>query len=63
MANKETKLDNGRTLQPGATPLGTAAYGEVGLFGERWYDNNGDKVDDPTGSPCEKYSKQHRGDK
>jgi hypothetical protein len=44
MAEKRTKLDNGRTLQPGATPLGTATRGEIGLFGEHWYDNNGDEV-------------------
>ena len=63
MGNKETKLDNGRTLQPGATPLGTATRGEVGMFGEKWYDNNGDKVDDPSGGPMDKYSKQRKGDK
>ena len=63
MADQKTKLDNGRTLQPGATPLGTATRGEIGPFGEEWYDNNGDKVDDPSGGPMAKYSKHHQGDK
>jgi len=57
------RLSNGRTLLPGATPLGVATRGEVGWFGEKWYDNNGDRVDDPTGSPCEKYSRVSRKDK
>jgi hypothetical protein len=57
------RLSNGRPLLPGATPLGVATRGEIGLFGEKWYDNNGDKVDDPAGSPMEKYAGKESRDK
>jgi hypothetical protein len=45
--SKKTRLDNGRTLQPGATPLGTATRGDGH---GRFYDNNGDEVSGSTGS-------------
>ena len=57
------RLSNGRTLQPGATPLGVATRGEIGLFGEKWYDNNGDRVDNQKGGPMEKYARDKKDKK